>query len=103
MEFAETYRKYVIESTQLSYMVNMPQKYKWVEYVAMFFTTFMTGITLIVVIICCIRFRLAVTMLFFLVIYLTYFYGLISEASGLLIEKDFMTSIMNKVKSFNRK
>jgi hypothetical protein len=83
MNFADNYKKGVIGEVQAYYKEDLVRKYAWVRSIGDFFLLFWTDIVTIFVILECLYFRVSVSMLCFLAVYLVFYFSLFDRLGSL--------------------
>lgn len=73
----------MITDIQNYYHENLIKKYEWLRKVGAFFVQFWTDIVTIFVIIECLFFRVSVSMLLFLIVYMVFYYILFDRLGNL--------------------
>ena len=103
LEFAKNFNKGVILLTKRFYATNLWKKYTWWAYFCRVLSIFITDIALIIVLICCLYFRLAISMLIFLAVYLIYYFFLFDKIGTFLESVEFYQKINREYENFRDK
>lgn len=72
-------------ATKKLYETILWKKYKWWFEICRFLSIFSTDLITIFVLVCCLNFRLAVSMFYFLILYMVYYFVLFDRI-GMLME-----------------
>ena len=87
IEFAKNFNKWVVQLTQKFYNTNLWEKYPAFSSFSYVLALTITDITAFLVLVFCLYFRLSVSMFFFLVVYMGYYYQLFDQIGKFLEEK----------------
>lgn len=101
-KFAEAYLKNVILVTCQYYEKDL-SNYGFVRTIQTVFAFFITDLALIFVIICCLYFRLSITMAIFLTIYLMHFMLQFRQITKVLKDTGYLTNLYQHLKKFDKK
>ena len=103
IEFAKNYQKGVILLTKKLYLTNLWKKYSWWAYLSRVLSLIITDVAVVIVLVCCLYFRLAVSMLVFLAVYLIYYFSLFDRVGTFMEEVEFYQKINREYQNFSDK
>jgi hypothetical protein len=100
--FALNYQQGVIEATKTYYNADMVKKYKWLRLVCRFLSYIIVDAVSIVVLVCCLYFRLSVSMFIYLVVYLIFYYFLFDRIGSYLAHVNYIGRIQDYLQTYKK-